>query len=176
MESRDKTVVGSYTSQEEAREKVQSLKMEGYRKEDIIVYSKHVTDNSVGSDATAIQAEDSDYKEENKDDNRSAWDKIKDAFTPDSYDYDSDDNNPNHNESTDILYPYREDIRKGNVVIVVQNFSDEQEKDDGFDSSGAMVSRNRVENPEIGAKTEDDPLTGGRNFDRASINDNQKRE
>ncbi|GAA0369763.1 hypothetical protein GCM10008932_21690 [Alkalibacterium iburiense] len=176
MENRDKTVVGSYASQEEAMEKVKSLQLEGYRKEDIIVYSKHFMEDEVGSDATAIQAEDSDYKDDDKEDHRSAWDKIKDAFTPDSYDYNSDDNQPDHMESEDILYPYREDIQKGHVVIVTQNFSGEQENDDNFDSSGAMVSRNRVENPEMGSATDHDPLTDGREFDRASEQDNQKRQ
>lgn len=56
------------------------------------------------------------------DDNRSAIDNIADAFTLDVYDYRDESKNPNYNEDDDILYPYREDIAKGNSVIVVDNY------------------------------------------------------
>ncbi len=56
------------------------------------------------------------------DDNRSVIDNIADAFTLDVYDYKDESKNPNYNEDDDILYPYREDIAKGNSVIVVDNY------------------------------------------------------
>lgn len=57
-----------------------------------------------------------------EDDNRSFMDDLADMFTLDVYDYQDESKNPNYNPEEDVLYPHREDIAKGNSVIVVDNY------------------------------------------------------
>lgn len=134
MQNRDKTVVGSYSDLNEALEKVQELKSNGYKKEDIIIYSKTLAKGDVAKEATPIQAFDDDYT--NKD-SESIWDKIKDNLIFKSYNSkDAEDY-----ESKDILYPYRDDINKGRFVIVTQNFAGEEEVE--FETRGAGFLNNQ---------------------------------
>lgn len=171
MENDNQKVIGSYSSKEEAIQVISRLKEEGYPKQDIIVYgSETSTKGSIDSDqATTISADDPDYTPSSAaNEDRSAWDKIKEAFTPDSY----ESSDAHSKESEDILYPYRDDIRKGNLVIVVQN-PQQGDNDMNHDSSRDQeVDRRHLAEPNAVTRA-DDPLTGGRQFDRADpVNDN----
>lgn len=171
MGNDNQKVIGSYSSKEEAIQVISRLKEEGYPKQDIIVYgNEQSAKGSVDSNkATTISASDPDYTDQSSTkEDRSAWDKIKDAFTRDSY----ESSNANSKESEDILYPYRDDIKKGNLVIVVQNPQQGDQNVDRDSSSDQNVDRRHLAEPNAVTRA-DDPLTGGRQFDRADpVNDN----
>ncbi|SFC52645.1 Heat induced stress protein YflT [Alkalibacterium subtropicum] len=126
MVNANKTVVGSYPTQDEALDVVSKLKNEGYPKNDIILYSNEEQSNAlthyeahdvvVDPDNTA---ETKKYKDEK---DQSMWDKIKDAFVTDTYDHEKEHKRANYDQSNDILYPYRDDIAKGHFVVVVENY------------------------------------------------------
>lgn len=59
-------------------------------------------------------------------DDESLWDKVKDFFTSDSYDYDKESGNPNYRKENDVLYPYRNDLASGNRVIVLDKANENQ--------------------------------------------------
>lgn len=62
----------------------------------------------------------------NDDDDESLWDKVKDFFTPDSYDYDESAQNPNYRKENDVLYPHRNDLANGKRVIVLDKANENQ--------------------------------------------------
>lgn len=59
-------------------------------------------------------------------DDESLWDKVKDFFTSDSYDYDKESGNPNYRKENDVLYPHRNDLASGNRVIVLDKANENQ--------------------------------------------------
>lgn len=52
---------------------------------------------------------------------KSLWQEIKDAFSTDTYDYDNVAEDPNYTKDDDILYPYRDDIAAGKIVVVIED-------------------------------------------------------
>ncbi|MFO8068651.1 MAG: general stress protein [Alkalibacterium sp.] len=187
-----KKVIGSYATREEAFDVVDQLNKEGHPKLNIFLYSNKETADSLGHhDAVEIVADKSDATdsdETTKDDDRSMWDKIKDAFTSDTYDYDEERTHETYNQETDLLYPYREDIAKGNIVVVVDDHhgrsteevaaagntsampSDVGHSADPGNTSAMPSDVGRSANPE------NDPLTEGREFSREDeTNDGYKK-
>lgn len=126
MVNSNKTVVGSYPTQDEALDVVSKLKNEGYPKNDIILYSNEEQSNAlthyeahdvvVDPDDTA---ETKKYKDEK---DQSTWDKIKDAFVTETYDHETEKKRDTYNQDNDFLYPYRDDIANGNFVVAVENY------------------------------------------------------
>lgn len=62
-----------------------------------------------------------DTQESANDEDDSVWESVKDFFTPDTYDYEKESQNPNYNPDQDILYPYREDLSRGHHIVVLNN-------------------------------------------------------
>ncbi len=151
MEKEDRVVHGSFDNSEETISAIRKLKEEGYTKEQIRVYTNAMDDKTFDKteddvdfkeDKTFDKTEkDIDTKDkssmdivdnkETKDDtadndDESLWDKVKDFFTSDSYDYDKESGNPNYRKENDVLYPHRNDLASGNRVIVLDKANDNQ--------------------------------------------------
>lgn len=60
-----------------------------------------------------------------EDDDESLWEQVKDFFTADTYDYETESENPNYRRENDILYPHREDLMRGNRVVVLDKPNEE---------------------------------------------------
>lgn len=128
MQERNKTVVGTYDTRDEALDVVHKLKDAGYQKENIILYANEdVTQTQSDYEAVNIEADTTptrETRETNKDD-QSLWEQIKDAFSSDTYDHDVRKRNEAYNQEDDLLYSYRDDIKNGKVVIVLDGYNGE---------------------------------------------------
>lgn len=111
-------VEGSYVSSEEAFLAVDRLQKEGYKKDDIRLISNTATKNTFmnqpGMDVTT-ESNISQTTEQDMVDNRSMWEKIKDAFSAEDY----DENDSVHSKD-DVLLDYRDDIANGNIIVLVE--------------------------------------------------------
>ncbi|APU72560.1 hypothetical protein BI355_2269 (plasmid) [Companilactobacillus crustorum] len=56
---------------------------------------------------------------------QSLWEKIKDAFSADTYEYDSSSNEEADHANNDPLYQYRDDISAGKIIITVNNYKND---------------------------------------------------
>lgn len=121
MENR--RVEGSYVRVEDAMHAVQMLRDKGYASSDIYVVANSTVRNSIPYTMDAEVSTEGELKDYDRDDNRSMWDKIKDAFTMDDYDTDPREH-PDYNPSTDPLNAYRDDIEQGNIVVLVTTDAD----------------------------------------------------
>lgn len=70
-------------------------------------------------DIPSKDSKDKDSKDTEDNEDDSVWEKVKNFFTPDSYDYDKEAQNPNYRQENDVLYPHRQDIANGNRVVVL---------------------------------------------------------
>lgn len=146
MDANERIVHGTFTNSDETIKAIRRLNEEGYSKDRITVYSNKeghrsfdateeksreeegsfdITDEdsaerSKEGSFDRIDRESKEDKEDNSDDN-SVWESVKDFFTPDTYDYEKESQNPEYNQEGDILYPYRADIAQGQHVIVLNN-------------------------------------------------------
>lgn len=128
MQNTNKTVIGSYDSRDEAMDVVHKLKNEGYQKQDIILYGNESVTNSIGDhEGVNITAETDTGKHDNphRGDEDSLWEKIKHAFSTDTYDEDQNEQSTDYDQTDDVLYPYRDDIKNGKIVVAVDNFRGE---------------------------------------------------
>lgn len=129
MQSNNKTVIGSYDSRDEALDVVHNLKSAGYQKQDIIIYGDQSVANSIGDhegvNVTADTGNDYDSPDKRDTGNEgSLWDQIKGAFSTDTYD-DQNAQGADYDQDNDVLYPYRDDIKNGKIVVAVDNFRGE---------------------------------------------------
>ena len=118
-----KFVEGSYLSIEEAQKAIDVLVSQGYAERDItLVTNPSVKDSiSLNTDVeVTTDYADTDKGTSNSGDDKSMWDKIKDAFTVDTYDESSYDS-PDYNRDEDVLYNYKDDIDNGNVIVLVED-------------------------------------------------------
>ena len=68
------------------------------------------------------KSQSSNQKNDSDDDN-SIWESVKDFFTSDSYDYETESQNPEYNQDQDVLYPYRDQLNSGGHVIMLRNMN-----------------------------------------------------
>lgn len=139
----NKRVEGSYTTVEAAMRAVERLRDEGYGRNDIYVIANSNVRDSIPFTMDAEVTTDADMRDKETGDNRSLWEKIKDAFTIDEYDtdrYDSADYNP----ESDPLHQYHDDIERGNVLVLVDD-----------DASQAMSNRDTALGDDTAARTTD---------------------
>ena len=115
----NKRVEGSYVRVEDAMRAVQRLKDEGYSSSDITVVANATVRDSIPYTMDAEVSTDVDTRGNDREDTRSMWEKIKDAFTMDEYETDRRDQ-MDYNPDTDFLSGYRDEIEQGNVVVVVE--------------------------------------------------------
>ena len=146
-----KQVEGSYTTKKEALQTIQKLKESGYSKDEILLVANKDIRDSFTKEMDISTASESSISGENEDD-RSFWEKVKDAFTVEE---------PSEkNSEEDPLYSYHDDLDKGNIIILVNEKKDidepyrakpaitgadrgllsEDENSDFNDSMGAVTS------------------------------------
>lgn len=122
----NRTVIGSYSNQEEVVAAVKRLKDEGYKKEDITLFTNSANAGGLkDSEDVDVATETTDTERTRtaeSEDDRSLWTQIKDVFSSDTYDYESTSQDSNYSQDDDVLYPYKEDIKDGKTVIVVENY------------------------------------------------------
>lgn len=61
--------------------------------------------------------------ETDSDDDQSIWESVKDFFTSDTYDYETESQNPGYNQDQDTLYPYRDTLNNGGHIIMLNNIN-----------------------------------------------------
>jgi uncharacterized protein (TIGR02271 family) len=124
MEKRNLTVIGSYSTREEALKVIEQLRSEGYNRDDIVIYTTDEAANDFGfSGLSGIDVEtDVNEGEGVVHEDRSLWERIKDAFSTNTYDYSSNEEETGRSVDNDPLYRYRDDIAAGKIVITVNNY------------------------------------------------------
>lgn len=129
MVNSNRTVIGSYPTQDDALDVVSKLKNDGYPKNDIILFSnKEQADTLTHYEAHDVVVDEDRSTETEKyttEEDQSMWDSIKDAFVTDTYDHETEHKRDNYDSDNDILYPYRDDIAKGHFVVAVENYRGE---------------------------------------------------
>lgn len=76
-----------------------------------------------GSFDRVDKSQSSSEKNDSDDDDSSVWESVKDFFTPDTYDYERESQNPDYNQDQDVLYPYRDELNSGGHVIMLNNMN-----------------------------------------------------
>ncbi|WP_165006958.1 MULTISPECIES: DUF2382 domain-containing protein [unclassified Enterococcus] len=123
MNERNLTVIGSYSTREEALTVIEQLRDEGYNRDDIVIYATEDTANNLGfRGLSGIDVETEANPTGEPKEERSLWDRIKDAFSFDTYDYDMSNKDEAYSADNDPLYQYRDDIAAGNIVITVKDY------------------------------------------------------
>ncbi|OQO68926.1 hypothetical protein BH747_11060 [Enterococcus villorum] len=123
MRERDLTVIGSYSTREEALSVIEQLRDEGYNREDIIIYTTKEAAQRFGfSGLSGIDVETDINEIEGVHEDRSLWERIKDAFSTNTYEYASNEEEAGYSVENDPLYQYRYDIAEGKIVITVKNY------------------------------------------------------
>ena len=147
MLERNLTVIGSYSTREEALSVIEQLHSEGYSRDDIIIYTTKDAATNFGFDGlSGIDVETGVNGVETTHEDRSIWEKIKDAFSADTYEYDSSLNEEADYANNDPLYQYRDDISAGKIIITVNNYKNDStqatENVTGRHAAGATRTNN----------------------------------
>ena len=118
-----KKVYGIYQNSREAKAAVDSLLRENYTRDQIRVISgpTFMTDNNQRDNYTENNQR-YDYTE----DDRTLWEKIKDAFTFDEYNNDYFDGENMNIEDRTLLEPYTENLKRGETIVMVDENRDDQ--------------------------------------------------
>lgn len=138
MNERNLTVIGSYSTREEALSVIEQLRDEGYDRDDIIIYmTKDAAQNFGFSGLSGIDVETNVDEVEGTHEERSLWERIKDTFTSNTYEEDSYTEKADDSVNDDPLYSYKEDTAAGKIVITVKDYKAPNE---------AVVENDRTQN------------------------------
>lgn len=112
-----KRLVGTYVSIDDAMKAVKELSEQGYSRSAIDVIADRIVKDSIPftMDAEVSTADEARAEVEASEDNRSIWEKVKDAFTFNEYDKDTP-----FDEVEDPLQEYRNDLAAGKIVVLVE--------------------------------------------------------
>lgn len=110
----NRRVEGIYTNVDDAMNAVNRLHEEGYSRDDIKVVANATVRETMPFTMDAEVTSDTDTAGMAGDDNRSLWDKIKDAFTVDEYDA------MQYGEE-DTIRQYHDDIENGHILVLVND-------------------------------------------------------
>lgn len=105
-----KIIEGSYKNQTEALQAIQRLREQGYQKKDIFLVANAEVRNSLPS-ATEAEVKAEGALSTVGEDDRSLWEKIKDAFSIDEYE--------TRNYEDEPLYAYKNDLDQGKFVVMI---------------------------------------------------------
>ena len=108
-----KFIEGRYATPQSAFLAVERLQAQGYEKKDIRLISNEATRHEYHQLASIEITTEHELTEEAKE-HRSLWEKIKDAFSDETY------NEEEIQSDQHLLYDYREDLQKGYIVILVE--------------------------------------------------------
>lgn len=112
-----KRLVGTYVSIDDAMKAVEELSEQGYSRSEIDIIADRIVKDSIPftMDAEVSTADEARAEVEASEDNRSIWEKVKDAFTFNEYDKDTP-----FDEVEDPLQEYRNDLAAGKIVVLVE--------------------------------------------------------
>ncbi len=131
MEVDRRVVVGTFDNENAAATEVRRLIDEGYPENKITLYTNaDKVDALRASQDVDVKTEGAAEESRAGEDDRSFWEQIKDAFSMDTYDYDDASQHPEYTRDDDVLYPYRDDIAAGKIVIVVEDFREDADTDE----------------------------------------------
>lgn len=133
----NRTVIGSYNTQQEAMEQVDRLVSEGYTKSDITLYSNSETASTLGS-TKGVDVETTTGAVEH---DESMWERIKDAFSVDTRD--EDHRYDQGNVQDNVLEPYQSDLNAGHVVVIVNNYKGMGTDMPGSKATGTQLNGQR---------------------------------
>src|SRR5690625_1920206 len=110
MDADQRVIHGTYTTNDETIEAIRQLNQEGYTKDRITVYSNRENLESLNATeekprkedgsferADRIDSMNADQSESKNDEDDSVWESVKDFFTPDSYDYETESQKEGYN-------------------------------------------------------------------------------
>lgn len=124
---KDQTIIGSYPTEKEAESVVKRLISEGYEKEEITIFiNKEKSAQLRNPKGVEVANPDVNGTDEDGDNEKSFWESLKDAFTVRDDDYYND---PNYLVEDDTLHMYRDDLKKGYIVIGVKKPIDDNRDD-----------------------------------------------
>ena len=132
MEEKNLTVIGSYSTREEALSVIERLRNEGYERDDIVIYTTDEAASRLGFDGLSGIDVETDENRMDGEEDRSLWEKIKDTFSFDTYD--SETATPEN----DPLYQYRGDISDGKFVITVKGYRQPETTEDTMDTQDTV--------------------------------------
>lgn len=132
MEEKNLTVIGSYSTREEALSVIERLRNEGYERDDIVIYTTDEAASRLGFDGLSGIDVETDENRMDGEEDRSLWEKIKDTFSFDTYD--SETATPEN----DTLYQYRGDISDGKFVITVKGYRQPETTEDTMDTQDTV--------------------------------------
>ncbi|MER2227073.1 MAG: YsnF/AvaK domain-containing protein [Carnobacterium sp.] len=145
-----KFVKGSYLTLEEARIAIDEVVTEGYDKNLITLVTNRETADTLPNDLdVGVSTEHADKNEGNDKSDESFMDKVKNVFTM------SDDEAENANvDTTDegyeadetVLSSYKDDIKNGSIVVLVDDFAEEPGAED-FDNSTPFGATDATDTP-----------------------------
>ena len=154
-----KRLVGTYVSIDDAMMAVERLRDQGYGRNDIhVIADRSVRDSIPFTMDAEVEATDESRKAEMEDE-RSLWEKIKDAFTFNEYSGETFQD-PTTDNPEDPLQEYRNDLAAGKVIVLV-------EKDDAQLSPPKTL----MDNDEMRGATTPDPTTNDMRSDPPLEND-----
>ena len=107
MDKRNLTIIGSYDTRVEALTAIDQLRNEGYNKDDIVLFANATIIEQFGLDTLSSAEVEATG---GSDDDRSMWEKIKDAFSFGDYDHRTID------DESDPLFAYRDDLGQDRLV------------------------------------------------------------
>lgn len=132
MEEKNLTVIGSYSTREEALSVIERLRNEGYERDDIVIYTTDEAASRLGFDGLSGIDVETDENRMDGEEDRSLWEKKKDTFSFDTYD--SETATPEN----DPLYQYRGDISDGKFVITVKGYRQPETTEDTMDTQDTV--------------------------------------
>lgn len=140
MSFMEQRVEGIYHSMEEALQAVDRLKARGYdRKNLTIVANEEVQKEFPSNVDVEINTLENDRKQaDSNDDDKSLWESVKDAFTTDDSDDNSNDDNVDSGQKDDRLSNYREAIRDGDLAVLITGAPNSDELADTTINSDAV--------------------------------------
>ena len=171
MDRRNLTVIGSYSTAEEATDVIERLRDEGYKREDIVVFANEQAAESFGfTEKMKANVETAVDKTKEADEKPSLWDRIKDAFSFDTYDEASNDT-MEYSAETDPLFDYRDDIVNGKIVVTARDYRQKTTN---------PTTDNRAQNdPPLGDEIQQDPtntVDDGLTGDNSILDDSVPRD
>lgn len=122
-----KRLIGKYVSIEEAMMAVERLHDQGYGRHDIHVIADRTVRDAIPFTMNAEVTSVEEAREAAREDHRSLWEKIKDAFTFGEY-HEEDHVDITRDLADDPFSEYRNDLAAGKVIVLL-------DEDDDYDVS-----------------------------------------
>lgn len=132
-----KYVEGSYETIDQTVHAIKALFTQGYAKEDLLLVTDEAKKQEL-SDKTEVSVITDWSLTQNKEDDESVMDKIKDTFTGDS----------DKSEHQDLLADHQNALKKGNSLVLAET-SPQVDRDPTTDPNSGYDHHSSIENPDV---------------------------